>query len=1756
MYGLWLYKEIATEYGACRIEIHQRDYQGDSMEIDAIAANSIVLATFNLSELTSPIQKTKLSFSIIDTKQFDYSLFFTPDAKKYKVILKTRKEEQNYITRWTGYLTPDSYVEELQYRSCIDLIARDNIGLLNELQFNYQSENNNTVASIRDIILTAFKEIDDNYPMQLLFKSEKTYIGNDEQNSILLLDCMINYASMIGETWCDVLELLLHDFGLQLRYIDNNRLAIYDLSQLSDLCGDAEGKQFVFLKNSGIKEIMPAWKEVNIEQNYGVINDFYVGQINDEGKISYVKPSSFNYNISLWEPTSATQWTRENDIYLLNFLNVLNNYIDDNKINSLYITGISPTVDNDTVANNKLIYTQRINSIDKQITISFTLNDTLREPNDTVYIRGNGNSYLYLPYGNVGHSRTPLTYQLKYRFNIYLIGNDGNTYVMREKWINISDDNENFIEFVTDILKRQSNNVTGSGAGFVFSQVNNEKEFKIIVNTIPVDGYLQFVIYPYTFENDSYINYRDDKTFERGAKISNIKFVVETDSKGLQSTVLVNNKHNLREKINLKLGEVPANQGDFLLYRGGVFYPNTLKTVNGFKLPNRGSSAEYHLLELVNREIIHYNRENCNLLSGCLSYGTKEPIRFNVWLNRNDKKFILRDASLDVISNELNIISAQEIDDYVDSSFTQINSPISSGSGNANVGGGNNTVFQFSSDAGNAKRVYELDEATEADLQGASILVDKQGLSEAKKYSLEKISELLDWFTLRNLDDGSKALVTRYNLVSELGIAWGGIGSGSGGGGSWNRLDSWDNYDASAGDVLSAVLGYDLKTQIEALQSKATAVSVSPITTSGSHIASITVDETTYRLYAPKTDLTGYAKQSWVEDKGYAVADDVAKTYATITALSALQASHDELRTDFDALDELLNSDTSGVIDTWHEVVAFLDGYSESQDLASILSAMNTDIASRAKQAALDALAVRVSTNEDNIATQATAIGNLTKSVTDNSNNISALDKAIKAIQDWFELKTVNGTTVLYTKYNLASEFAIAWGGMGDMGGGGSGLIERVYGYNSLGGTFDNNVLTDTFNAYTINRIASRVTALESKATNVSISNLLSQGTLIGRLAIDNTSYNIYAPTIPTKVSAFTNDAKYLTSITSAMVTDALGYTPVQSIPTTLPNPYALTFGNKSYNGSSAKTITAGDLGALTAHQAIYALTIKDSAGAAQVTYTPNSAAASLTLAKSMVGLGNVDNTADNAKYVKGVIDYGDTNYTIKIGLHGPALKASNANYLAAYGADANGEYIIKDINKTEAKSWLGLRSLAYRDSLAFSELTGKPTTIAGYGITDAYTSATVDSKLSGYLPLSGGTMTGQIIMEGASVLGVDSGTFYLGSPYYPVALRSNGTTKLNGYDIIHSGNIVSHIANAGNISIGGHLSPSLAHTYTLGTSTLTWNVVYTRYIDTYSDYDLRFRTGGTEQMRLAAASGCLILGNSSTTDDSTYKLNVIGNGRFSERLKSASLTTIGYYANIQAKGWYRVFTSDVTNSSGKSQVLLNVGNSYSYDRTCIYQFSITVGYNGAISISQLSGVKGSEAITKIRVDWVNSDLFYIDIYINSASFNQYTVSGIGNGAFQAPTSVASPSGSTYEFTTTTGSKLKGNLVVTGSITFGSASDRRLKDCIQQITDVATLDVLTRLNPVSFAWNATAKAKDAALTGYSVGFIADEYENIIKNSGRDIYNGYRAIDYKLVTPYLVRGWQNHESRIERLERENKELKAEINRLKANNYGNC
>nr|DAG35324.1 MAG TPA: hypothetical protein [Bacteriophage sp.] len=152
----------------------------------------------------------------------------------------------------------------------------------------------------------------------------------------------------------------------------------------------------------------------------------------------------------------------------------------------------------------------------------------------------------------------------------------------------------------------------------------------------------------------------------------------------------------------------------------------------------------------------------------------------------------------------------------------------------------------------------------------------------------------------------------------------------------------------------------------------------------------------------------------------------------------------------------------------------------------------------------------------------------------------------------------------------------------------------------------------------------------------------------------------------------------------------------ITDFPASLKNPTALTIQTNgttaaTYDGSAAKTvnITKGNIG----------LGNVDNTADANKSVKYATSAGSASTATKATSAG----TADNATTSNGVKDYNDTNRTIKIGFAGAGLTTENLNYIAGY--TENGTKI-KDVSKDVLKSWIGLGN---------------------------------------YLPLIGGTMSGQI---------------------------------------------------------------------------------------------------------------------------------------------------------------------------------------------------------------------------------------------------------------------------------------------------------------------------------------------------------------------------------------------------------------------------
>lgn len=132
-----------------------------------------------------------------------------------------------------------------------------------------------------------------------------------------------------------------------------------------------------------------------------------------------------------------------------------------------------------------------------------------------------------------------------------------------------------------------------------------------------------------------------------------------------------------------------------------------------------------------------------------------------------------------------------------------------------------------------------------------------------------------------------------------------------------------------------------------------------------------------------------------------------------------------------------------------------------------------------------------------------------------------------------------------------------------------------------------------------------------------------------------------------------------------------------------------------SKNGNTI-TATKG-ITALTSHQAIYSLTLQGN-GTTIGTFNPKSANATINITAANIG----------------------------------AAAASHTHTLSALSdLKAGWSTLLKEDPKAYVTRWP-----------AFSEVTSKPTTLAGYGITDAYTKTDADSR---YVNVSGDTMTGHL---------------------------------------------------------------------------------------------------------------------------------------------------------------------------------------------------------------------------------------------------------------------------------------------------------------------------------------------------------------------------------------------------------------------------
>ena len=473
-----------------------------------------------------------------------------------------------------------------------------------------------------------------------------------------------------------------------------------------------------------------------------------------------------------------------------------------------------------------------------------------------------------------------------------------------------------------------------------------------------------------------------------------------------------------------------------------------------------------------------------------------------------------------------------------------------------------------------------------------------------------------------------------------------------------------------------------------------------------------------------------------------------------------------------------------GVINKWNEVVDFLAGIAQTDSLDSILSGINksiTDETNRAKKAE-GANATNIATNKANITTlqgyftngsAKSAIkltnarklwGNSFDGTADISGSIvvpsgkyitignikleyDATNKALKITNT-----STNEVANLYTSGGV-SAYGVGTTSSGSTGGGG--LNGTVKSYNDAK-SLTSESLSEVASAYSvaalyssINDAIGRINTLEGgSATSIEVTG---SGNAVTGVSKSGTKLT------------FTKGATFLTSHQD--ISGKSDKTHTHSV---------------KINGVT-KTIaatggTAVDLGTyLTSHQSLAAYL---KSADAEKTYSKlghTHAFSEITGKPTTLsgfgitdGLRSVTQPSGSNVFVTGISTSGTAvtytkSYTKKslsaVGTSGWTNASTDGNIIPdmSFIAYWNGAYSGTSSNLAYCNKG-AFGSFAIKNSLAFSELTSKPTTISGYGITDAYTKSQVDAIAAKYLPLTGGTLTGQLKIVASALNGAYNG--------------------------------------------------------------------------------------------------------------------------------------------------------------------------------------------------------------------------------------------------------------------------------------------------------------------------------------------------------------------------------------------------------------
>ena len=243
--ALWVSKEIGRVVQALHLDI-----QGGADTIDA------------------PIVKTSLTMTFVDAPDLeegkkcgDWEEFYTPDSTMWKVMLKADGK-----VIWSGYVTPDSYQEDLRYRGSVTIIARDNIGHMQDFPFDMEG-NADGMVTLQELVNEAWAKIES--PMVLDWRHDEDDADYLFCDGVEAPQTYMNVSAFEDMNYFDAVEKALYAYGLVMRFVGSNRVAIMSLRDLpyQGKSGAPRPVEPIFLAHAQ-RELAPAVRRIEESVKY------------------------------------------------------------------------------------------------------------------------------------------------------------------------------------------------------------------------------------------------------------------------------------------------------------------------------------------------------------------------------------------------------------------------------------------------------------------------------------------------------------------------------------------------------------------------------------------------------------------------------------------------------------------------------------------------------------------------------------------------------------------------------------------------------------------------------------------------------------------------------------------------------------------------------------------------------------------------------------------------------------------------------------------------------------------------------------------------------------------------------------------------------------------------------------------------------------------------------------------------------------------------------------------------------------------------------------------------------------------------------------------------------------------------------------------------------------------------------------------------------------------------------------------------